>query len=320
MNFQQLRIIRETMRRNYNLTEVANALYTSQSGVSKHIKDLEDELGVELFVRRGKRLLGPTQPGEELAEIVERMLHDANNIRQLADQFARRDEGSLAVATTHTQARYVLPRVVAAFREAFPKVHLILHQGSPKEIAAMLASGDADIGVATESLAGVPGLVSFPFYEWHHAVIVPKGHPLAKAGKLTLEQLAKHPLITYHEGYTGRALIDRTFAEAGLAPDIVLSALDSDVIKTYVELGLGVGIIAEMAFVEGREGNLVLRKERALFPANTARIGLRRGHYLRGYGYRFIEQCSSELSEARVRAALAPNGNGEAANDSDDAE
>jgi LysR family cys regulon transcriptional activator len=238
----------------------------------------------------------------------------------LGQQFSNRDEGQLTVATTHTQARYVLPRVVAAFREAFPKVHLILHQGSPKEIAAMLASGDADIGVATESLAGVPGLVSFPFYEWHHAVIVPKGHPLAKAGKLTLEQLAKHPLITYHEGYTGRALIDRTFAEAGLAPDIVLSALDSDVIKTYVELGLGVGIIAEMAFVEGREGNLVLRKERALFPANTARIGLRRGHYLRGYGYRFIEQCSSELSEARVRAALAPNGNGEAANDSDDAE
>ena len=310
MNFQQLRIIRETMRRNYNLTEVANALFTSQSGVSKHIKDLEDELGVELFVRRGKRLLGPTQPGEELAQIVERMLHDANNIRQLADHFSRRDVGSLAVATTHTQARYVLPRVVAAFREAFPKVHLILHQGSPKEIAAMLTSGDADIGIATESLADVPGLVSFPFYEWHHAIIVPKSHSLAKAAKLTLTELAKHPLITYHEGYTGRALIDRTFAESGLAPDIVLSALDSDVIKTYVELGLGVGIIAEMAYVDGREGTLVLRRERALFPANTARVAVRRGHYLRGYGYRFIEQCSAELPEARVRAALAPNGNG----------
>jgi LysR family cys regulon transcriptional activator len=311
MNFQQLRIIRETMRRNYNLTEVANALFTSQSGVSKHIKDLEDELGIELFVRRGKRLIGPTQPGAELAQIVERMLLDAKNIRQLADQFSRRDEGTLAIATTHTQARYVLPRVVAAFRESFPKVHLILHQGSPKDIAGMLASGEADIGVATESLAGDPGLVSFPFYEWHHAVIVPKGHSLANGSKLTLEELAKHPLITYHEGYTGRARIDSTFAEAGLAPDIVLSALDSDVIKTYVELGLGVGIIAEMAFVDGREGNLLLRRERSLFPANTARIALRRGHYLRGYGYRFIEQCSADLTEGNVRAALAPNGQAE---------
>ena len=315
MNFQQLRIIRETMRRNYNLTEVANALFTSQSGVSKHIKDLEDELGVELFVRRGKRLVGPTEPGEELARIVERMLHDAQNIRQLADQFSRRDEGTLSIATTHTQARYVLPRYVAAFRATFPKVHLILHQGSPKEIAAMLASGEADIGIATESLAGVPGLVSFPFYEWRHAIIVPNGHPLSGKAKLTLEELARHPLITYHEGYTGRALIDRAFTDAGLAPDFVLSALDSDVIKTYVELGLGVGIIAEMAFVDGREGNLVLRKERALFPANTARIALRKGHYLRGYGYRFIEQCSPELTEATVRAAVAPvtqddNGNG----------
>lgn len=307
MNFQQLRIIRETMRRNYNLTEVANALYTSQSGVSKHIRDLEDELGIELFVRRGKRLTGPTQPGEELAQIVERMLHDAHNIRQLADQFARRDEGDLSIATTHTQARYVLPRYVAAFRAAFPKVHLILHQGSPKEIAAMLASGDADIGIATESLEGVPGLVSFPFYEWRHAVIVPRGHPLADVPKLTLEELARHPLITYHDGYTGRALIDRAFAGAGLAPDFVLSALDSDVIKTYVELGLGVGIIAEMAFVDGREGSLRLRKERALFPPNTARIALRRGHYLRGYGYRFIEQCRPELSEVTVRAAVAPS-------------
>ena len=306
MNFQQLRIIRETMRRNYNLTEVAGALFTSQSGVSKHIKDLEDELGIELFVRRGKRLLGPTEPGQELARIVERMLLEAGNIRQLADQFARRDEGTLSIATTHTQARYVLPRVVAGFRESYPKVHLMLHQGSPKEIAAMLALGDADIGVATESLEGTPGLVSFLFYEWRHAVIVPDGHPLADLDAVTIEDLARYPIITYHEGYTGRAGIDKTFAESGLAPDFVLSALDSDVIKTYVELGLGVGIIAEMAFVEGREGKLVLLPGRTLFPVNIARIGLRKGHYLRGYGYRFIEHCSAELAEARVRAAVSP--------------
>src|ERR1700752_456754 len=173
MNFQQLRIVREAVRRNFNLTEVASALFTAQSGVSKHIKDLEDELGVELFVRRGKRLIGPTQPGQERAQIVERMLLDAKNMRRLADNFSRRDEGTLSIATSHTQARYVLPRVVAAFRANFPKVHLILHQASPKEIAGMLTSGEADIGVATEALADVPELVSFPFYEWHHAVIVP---------------------------------------------------------------------------------------------------------------------------------------------------
>jgi len=308
MNFQQLRIIRETMRRNYNLTEVAGALFTSQSGVSKHIKDLEDELGIELFVRRGKRLLGPTEPGQELALIVERMLLEAKNIRQLADQFSRRDDGTLSIATTHTQARYILPPVVAGFRAIFPKVHLMLHQGSPKEIAAMLDAGEVDIGVATESLEGVPGLVSFMFYEWRHAVIVPRGHPLAGAKAVTLEDLARYPIVTYHEGYTGRAAIDKTFADAGLAPDFVLSALDADVIKTYVELGMGVGIIAEMAFVDGREGDLVLRPERSLFPANIARIALRKGHYLRGYGYRFIEHCSPELTEARIRAAVAPVG------------
>lgn len=306
MNFQQLRIIRETMRRNFNLTEVAGALFTSQSGVSKHIKDLEDELGVELFVRRGKRLTGPTEPGQELARIVERMLHDAHNLRQLADQFARQDEGTLSVATTHTQARYILPKVVATFRAAFPKVRLVLHQGSPKEIVAMLDAGEADIGIATESLDDVPSLASFPFYEWRHAVIVPQGHPLSSARALSLDELVRYPLITYHDGYTGRARIDRTFAAAGLAPDIVLTALDSDVIKTYVELGLGVGIIAEMAFVEGREGDLVLRRERNLFPANTARIAVRRGHFLRGFGYSFIEQCRPELVEAKVREALAP--------------
>lgn len=306
MNFQQLRIIRETMRRNYNLTEVANALFTSQSGVSKHIKDLEDELGIELFVRRGKRLLGPTEPGQELAEIVERMLLEARNIRQLADQFSKRDEGTLSIATTHTQARYVLPPIVAGFRDVFPRVHLMLHQGSPKEIAAMLASGEVDIGVATESLEGVPGLVSFMFYEWRHAVIVPQGHPLAEVSTLTIEELARYPIVTYHEGYTGRAGIDKTFADAGLTPDFVLSALDSDVIKTYVELGMGVGIIAEMAFVNGREGDLVLRPERSLFPVNIARIALRKGHYLRGYGYRFIEHCSPQLTEARIRAAVSP--------------
>jgi LysR family cys regulon transcriptional activator len=307
MNFQQLRIIRETARCKFNLTEVAAALYTSQSGVSKHIKDLEDELGVELFVRRGKRLLGMTEPGKELLVIVERMLLDAANIRRLAQQFAHRDEGGLVIATTHTQARYVLPPIVGRFVAEFPKVHLTLHQASPKEIASMLAAGEADIGIATEALDDEPTLASFPFYDWHHVVIVPKGHALQLDGKpLTLEALARHPIVTYHQDYTGRARIDAAFAQAGLTPDVVMSALDADVIRTYVELGLGVGIVASMAFPPGRETDLVVLDATALFPVNVTRIAIRKGHYLRGYAYRFIELCSAELTEARVRANVDP--------------
>ena len=306
MNFQQLRIIREAVQRNFNLTEVAAALFTSQSGVSKHIKDLEDELGVELFVRRGKRLLGLTEPGKELAVIVERMLQDARNIKRLADQFADADSGQLTIATTHTQARYALPQVVARFKAAFPKVHLVLHQGSPAEIVAMLDSGEADIGIATEALDKHPAFVTFPFYDWHHALVVPQGHALAAQREpITIEQLAELPLITYHEGYTGRERIDATFAAAGLAPDLVMSALDADVIKTYVRVGLGVGIVASMAFEPERDTDLALLDAGHLFAGNTTRIALKRGHYLRGYAYRFLQECASDLSEEAVKIALS---------------
>ena len=304
MNFQQLRIVRETVRRNFNLTEVANALFTSQSGVSKHIKDLEDELGVELFVRRGKRLLGLTDPGRELVEVVERILIDTANIKRLGEQFSNREQGQLVIATTHTQARYVLPHVVAAFRIAYPKVRLTLHQGSPTEIASMLSDGDADIGICTETLRDVAALSTFPFYNWHHGVVVPKGHGLEKAGPLTLEAIAEWPVITYHEGFTGRGNIDRTFAKAGLAPDIVMSAMDTDVLKAYVELGLGVGIIAAMAFDTKRDVGLRMLDADHLFAPNTSLIAIRRGSYLRNYAYRFIELCSPALSEGQVRAAV----------------
>ncbi len=304
MNFQQLRIVRETVRRNFNLTEAANALFTSQSGVSKQLKDLEDELGVELFVRKGKRLLGLTGPGTELAGIVERMLLDAANLKRLAEQYSNREQGQLSVATTHTQARYALPRVVTEFKHSFPKVHLKLHQGSPDEIAQMLLHGLADIGVATEALAGVADLVSLPYYAWHHAVIVPAGHPLESVRPLTLEAIAEHPIITYHEGFTGRTRIDATFAAAGLAPDVVMSALDADVMKTYVELGLGIGIIASMAYDPGRDATLRLLESSHLFAENTTRIAVRRGRYLRGFAYRFIELCTPNLSESDVASTL----------------
>lgn len=308
MNFQQLRIVRETVRRNFNLTEVANTLYTSQSGVSKHIKDLEDELGVELFVRKGKRLLGLTEPGKEMVKIVERMLLDARNIKNLAEQYSQQDSGRLTIATTHTQARYALPKVVTEFKKLYPKVHLKLHQGSPAEIAQLLLDGEADIGVATETLGEIPELASFPYYSWHHAVIVPQDHPLVQPPLLTLEDIAAHPIITYHEGFTGRALLEKTFHEAGLLPDIVLSALDADVIKSYVELGLGVGIVASVAFNPQRDAGLRMLDCSHLFDEVFTRIAVRRGHLLRRYAYHFMELCSPELVEARVMTEMLDGG------------
>ena len=306
MNFQQLRIIHETVRQNYNLTEAANALFTSQSGVSKHIKDLEDELGVELFVRKGKRLLGLTDPGKELVKIVERILLDAKNVKRLAEQFSNQNQGRLTIATTHTQARYALPSVVTQFKKAFPHVHLVLHQANPREIVSMLLDGMADIGIATEALESVTELASFPYYSWHHAVIVQPGHPLESVHPLTLEAIAEFPIITYHEGFTGRTGIDKTFAKAGLILDIAMSALDADVIKTYVELGLGTGIVASMAFNPARDTGLNLLDSSHLFQKNTTNISVRRGHYLRGYAYRFIEFCLPSLNETAIRSGVKP--------------
>ncbi|MEY6432023.1 CysB family HTH-type transcriptional regulator [Thioalkalicoccus limnaeus] len=306
MNLQQLRIVRETVRRQFNLTEVASALYTAQSGVSKHIKDLEDELGVELFVRRGKRLLGLTEPGKELMPVVERLLLDIQNVKRIGEQFAQQDKGRLAIATTHTQARYALPPVVARFKAVFPKVGLELHQCGPREIVALLREGQVDIGIATEALATEDDLVSFPYYQWRHALITPVGHALAERTPLTLAAIADHPIITYHPGYTGRARIDAAFARAGLTPDVVMTALDADVIKTYVELGLGIGIIAAMAYHPVRDAGLRRLDADDLFEINTTCVALRRGHYLRGYALRFIEYCSPELTEERIKEAVLP--------------
>ena len=311
MNFQQLRIVRETVRQEFNLTEVANALYTSQPGVSKHIKDLEDELGIEIFIRRGKRLLGLTEPGKELVQVVDRILVDTQNLRRIADQFASRETGHFIVATTHTQARYALPSIIKWFKTDYPKVHLALHQGSPKEIADMLVSGAADVGIATEGLDESPEVATFPFYSWHHAVIVRRDHPLLQAGKLTLEALSEYPLITYHEGFTGRAHVDKAFADAGIVPDIVLSAIDADVIKTYVDLDLGVGIVASMAYDAEKDRNLALIPVPDLLPSNTTRLAVRRGTYLRSYVYAFIEKVCPDIGEEAVRAALSKQNGGD---------
>ncbi|AGB82031.1 HTH-type transcriptional regulator cbl [Serratia rubidaea] len=301
MNFQQLKIIRESARRNYNLTEVANTLFTSQSGVSRHIRELEEELGIEIFIRRGKRLLGMTEPGKELLVVAERILNDANNIRRLADVFSSNDDGQLHIATTHTQARYSLPRVIKEFRALYPRVRVVLNQGTPEEIAAMLASGEADIGIASERLINDDALAAFPYYRWHHAILVPENHPLTQAGPLTLEQLSTQPLITYRQGITGRSRLDAAFKAAGLTPDIALSAQDSDVIKTYVELGLGVGVLADMSYEKERDRGLVSLNAEHLFEPNTVWLGLKRSQLQRNYAWRFIQLCNPTLTLTEIK-------------------
>ena len=305
MNFQQLRIIRETVRQNFNLTEASAALYTSQSGVSKHIKDLEDELGVQLFVRKGKRLLGLTEPGQALLSIVERMLVDADNIKRLADDFNKVDEGTLTIATTHTQARYVLPPIVNLFKKEFPKVHLILQQASPVEIAEMLLQGEADIGIATESLTTEENLASVPYYDWRHSIITPQDHPLASKTEISLTDLAEYPIITYHGGFTGRSKIDKAFTDAGIDANIVMSALDADVIKTYVELGMGVGVVNNVAYDAERDYRLK-QIQTDIFGLNTTWIAVRKGHLLRGYGYEFISLCAPNADIKALKRIAYP--------------
>lgn len=304
MNFQQLRSVREAARRGYNLTEVAAALHTSQPGVSRQIRELEDELGIELFVRAGKRLTGLTAPGAQVLPIIERMLRDAENLRHAARDFAQHDIGPLSIAATHSQARYALPAAVRDFRALYPQVTLNLHQGSPKHVAQMLIDGEADIGIATEALAGYEQLITLPCYRWTHSVVVPPDHPLLDGSPVTLQRLARFPLITYDTGYTGRTHIDDAFQREGIEPRIVLTAMDADVIKTYVELGMGVGLVASMAYDEDRDRNLRAIDAGHLFAVNMTRLGFRRGSFLRAYVFAFIETFAPPLNRKVVEQAM----------------
>ncbi len=305
MNFQQLRYVRETVRQGLNLTEAAKRLHTSQPGVSKQIRELESELGVEIFVRHGKRIVAVTEPGKAVVDVIDRLLQDAENLRQVGREFKDRTSGILTIATTHTQARYSLPRVVGAFKRKYPKVHLTIKQGSPPQLAEMVVAREADLAIATEALDGYPKLLALPGYEWSHCVVVPTRHPLAKGERLTLEALARHPIVTYDAAFAGRSHIDEAFRAQGLAPDIVLSAVDSDVIKTYVELGLGIGIIAAMAFEAKRDRGLRALEAGHLFGTMTTRVAVRRGAALRGYAYTFMELFSPRLNRKLIETALA---------------
>ena len=305
MNFQQLRAVRETARCGFNLTEVAGVLHTSQPGISRQIRELEDELGIEIFVRAGKRLTGLTPPGESVLPIVERLLLDADNLRRVGQEFSAQTHGQLSIAATHSQARYALPTAVRDFRAAHPGVQLQLHQGSPEQIAQMLLTGTVDIGIASHLLAERPELVALPCYRWTHSIVVPEGHPLVADGEVTLERLAKYPIITYDIGLTGRWSIDAAFKRAGLRPDIVITAMDADIIKTYVDLGLGVGILASIAMDEDQPGRLRAVDARHLFSINTTSVAVRRGGLLRGYAYDFIQTFASHLTRDVVEAAQA---------------
>jgi DNA-binding transcriptional LysR family regulator len=304
MNFQQMRYVRETVRQGLNLTAAAAALHTSQPGVSKQIRELEDELGVEIFVRFGKRITQLTEPGKAVVQVIERLLIEAENLKQTAAEFADQNSGSLTIATTHTQARYALPRAVREFKERYPKVRLSIVQGSPPAIAQMVVDGQADFAVATETIDHHENLIALPCYRWHHVVVVPPGHPLLDAPKLTLEALAAHPIITYDSAFTGRSTINQAFAKKGLTPNIVLSAIDSDVIKTYIELGLGVGILNSIAFEEVRDRHLRKIDAGHLFAERTTFLALREGAYLRSFAYDFIEMFTPALDRARVDRAL----------------
>ena len=305
MNLHQFRFVQEAARRGLNLTEAAKALHTSQPGVSKAIIELEEELGIDIFTRHGKRLKRITEPGQHVLDSIAIILREVGNLKRIGEQYSAQDSGMLSIATTHTQARYVLPVPVAKLRERYPKVNISLHQGAPDQVARMVIEETAEIGIATESLANYPELVTLPCYEWQHVLVLPAAHALSKKERLTLEDIAFEPLITYHPSFTGRTRIDNAFAQRQLTPRVVLEAIDSDVIKTYVRLGLGIGIVAEMAVAADKDTDLATRPLGQLLGQNVARIALKRGAYLRDFVYHFASLLSDRLDKALILKAMS---------------
>jgi len=304
MNLHQFRFVQEAVKRNLNLTEVAKSLHTSQPGVSKAILELEEELGIEIFGRHGKRLKRITEPGEHVLKSIDIILREVNNLKRIGEQYSAQDSGTLSIATTHTQARYVLPLPVAQLRSAYPNVNISLHQGAPDQVARMVMDETAEIGIATESLSDYPELITLPCYEWEHVLVLPKDHPLASVADLQLSDLAREPIITYHPSFTGRTRIDKAFAAQHLTPRIALEAIDSDVIKTYVRLGMGVGIVAEMAVRDITDEDLLVRPAGHLFGRNLARIAFKKQAYLRQFVFEFAQLLNPELNAARIADSM----------------
>ncbi len=306
MNLHQFRFVQEAVRRDLNLTETAKALFTSQPGISKAILELEAELGVDIFARHGKRLRRVTEPGREVLKAIETIMREVGNLKRIGEEFSMQDAGTLSIATTHSQARYFLPEPIALLRRRFPKVNIRLHQGSPIQVARMVIEEVADIGLATEALAGVDGLVTLPCYEWQHAVVMPSSHALTQLERIAIDDLAHLPLVTYHPSLSGRTRVDQAFAQRQLQPNIVLEAIDADVIKTYVRIGLGVGIVSELAVRDDPPGgDLAWRPVGHLFGPNVTRIAFKRGAYLRNFVYAFAEMMSDRLGRGLIDRAMA---------------
>jgi LysR family cys regulon transcriptional activator len=304
MKLHQLRYVREVVKQGLNISMAADVLHTSQPGVSKQIQLLEQELNLQIFQRSGKRLTGVTDPGKSIVELAERVLRDMENIKRIGDEFSHEDIGSLTIATTHTQARYRLPAAVKAFMEKYPNVKLNIHQGNPTQVAEQVASGEADVGIATEAISQYEKVLCLPAYQWNRCVVVPNGHELLSHLPLSLKKLTQYPLITYDFAFTGGSLVSSVFEKEGLVPNVVLTAIDADVIKTYVSLGLGVGLLAEMAYDKERDANLVAIDASQLFPASTTFVGIRRDAYLRKFAYDFIELLAPNFDRRAVNEAL----------------
>jgi LysR family cys regulon transcriptional activator len=304
MKLHQLRYLHEVARQNLNISNAAEVLFTSQPGVSKQIQLFEEELGLQIFQRKGKRLTGITEPGAEILALAAKVILDVENIKRVGDEFSHVETGTLTIATTHTQARYKLPAAVKDFMTNYPQVKLNIHQGNPSQVAEQVASGEADIGIATEAISSFENILCLPCYQWNRCVVVPHGHPLLADGTLTLEKLAAYPLITYDFAFTGGTLVSKIFSDADLSPNVVLTAIDADVIKTYVTLGLGVGLLADMAYDSERDANLVRVDVSHLFPDSTTYLGVRKDAFLRGYMYGFIELIAPHFNRKAVNAAL----------------
>ena len=304
MKLHQLRYVSEVVKQGLNISLAADALHTSQPGVSKQIQLLEQELNLQIFERHGKRLTGVTEPGRNIVELAERVMRDMENIKRVGDEFSHEDIGMLTIATTHTQARYRLPAAVKAFMEKYPDVKLNIHQGNPTQVAEQVESGEADIGIATEAISLFEKILCLPAYQWNRCVVVPPGHPLINDIPLTLKKLTQYPLITYDFAFTGGSLVSSVFEKEGLTPNVVLTAIDADVIKTYVSLGLGVGLLAGMAYDAERDINLIALDAKHLFPDSVTYVGIRRDAYLRKFAYEFIQLLAPHFDRKAVTEAL----------------
>ncbi len=305
MKLQQLRYIWEVAHHDLNVSATAQSLFTSQPGISKQIRLLEDELGVEIFSRSGKHLTHVTPAGEAILETAGDVLRKVEGIKHVAQEFADDRKGSLSIATTHTQARYALPPVISSFIQRYPDVSLHMNQGTPMQIAEMASEGTVDFAIATEAMELFSNLVMLPCYHWNRCILVPREHPLTQVSRLSLQDVAAHPIVTYVFGFTGRSRLDEAFSAAGLTPRVVFTAADADVIKTYVRLGLGIGIVASMAHDDKTEQDLVALDATHLFAGSVTRIGCRRGTFLRGFMYQFIEDFAPHLTRDVVQQAFA---------------